>query len=237
MSMNKMKKFITGLLIAFLIAVSFSKTGYVYAAGASDYAAIFDASYYAAANPDVAAALGTDENVLLNHFLTSGIAEGRRGCAEFDLSYYMECNSDLVAAFGSDYASYYNHYLTSGKAEGRIGSAESASGVSSQNTSNITASANTTSSNTSKAATNGTGPAGANSSATNKASTTKTTGTSSYSTSTSTTTNESVVYWTPNGTRYHSRLSCPSLQNSTNVISGTLSQCPKDKRTPCKRCH
>ena len=38
---------------------------------------IFDAEYYAAANPDVVAVLGTDEALLYQHYLICGKAEGR----------------------------------------------------------------------------------------------------------------------------------------------------------------
>ena len=37
----------------------------------------FDPEYYAQQNPDVVAALGTDENVLYQHYLNNGRAEGR----------------------------------------------------------------------------------------------------------------------------------------------------------------
>lgn len=37
----------------------------------------FDSEYYAQQNPDVVAALGTDENVLYQHYLNNGKAEGR----------------------------------------------------------------------------------------------------------------------------------------------------------------
>ncbi|MCC8127642.1 MAG: hypothetical protein LIO92_09625 [Clostridiales bacterium] len=37
----------------------------------------FDAEYYAAANPDVTAAIGTDESALYDHYLNFGKAEGR----------------------------------------------------------------------------------------------------------------------------------------------------------------
>lgn len=40
----------------------------------------FDAEYYAQNNPDVTAALGTDEDVLYRHFIEYGKAEGRLGC-------------------------------------------------------------------------------------------------------------------------------------------------------------
>lgn len=38
---------------------------------------IFDAAYYAAHNPDVAAAVGTEEAALYQHYVTAGKAEGR----------------------------------------------------------------------------------------------------------------------------------------------------------------
>ena len=40
---------------------------------------VFDAEYYAANNPDVVAALGNDENALLQHYINSGMTEGRLG--------------------------------------------------------------------------------------------------------------------------------------------------------------
>ena len=43
---------------------------------------IFDAEFYAQTYPDVAAALGTDVNVLYQHYLSSGKAEGRLPYAE-----------------------------------------------------------------------------------------------------------------------------------------------------------
>lgn len=38
---------------------------------------VFDASYYAESNPDVVAALGTDRDVLVQHYLSYGAGEGR----------------------------------------------------------------------------------------------------------------------------------------------------------------
>lgn len=38
---------------------------------------IFDPEYYAQQNPDVVAALGTDENILYQHYLNNGKSEGR----------------------------------------------------------------------------------------------------------------------------------------------------------------
>ena len=84
------------------------------------YAPVFNAEYYAKANTDVAKAVGTDPNALLNHFLTSGMHEGRQGSADFNLTVYMKKNADLVKVFGTNYETYYLHYITNGKVEGRV---------------------------------------------------------------------------------------------------------------------
>lgn len=89
------------------------------AATAADYAAVFDAAYYAERYPDLKAAFGTDEAALLNHFIVCGMAEGRQGNAEFNVQYYREKYADLQAAFGDNLPAYYTHYMTCGKAEGR----------------------------------------------------------------------------------------------------------------------
>ena len=40
----------------------------------------FDAEFYAANNPDVVAALGTEELALYTHYVMNGRNEGRRAC-------------------------------------------------------------------------------------------------------------------------------------------------------------
>lgn len=85
------------------------------------YNCIFNAEYYAAKYPDLAAAFGSNEAALFNHFLTAGMAEGRQGSAEFDVNFYRAAYPDLAAVFGDNLPAYYNHYMTCGKAEGRVG--------------------------------------------------------------------------------------------------------------------
>lgn len=99
---------------------------------------MFDAEYYAQNNPDVVAVLGTDENILYQHYLTSGRLEGRQPYAPgaataqtmgafvtlpdgtlFDAAYYAAANPDVAAVLGTDAAVLAQHYTTSGKAEGR----------------------------------------------------------------------------------------------------------------------
>lgn len=83
------------------------------------YADVYDYTEYKNYNPDLAATLGDDEHKYIEHFISSGMKEGRRGNYEFDLAAYKANNPDLVASFGSDNAKYYEHYISSGKSEGR----------------------------------------------------------------------------------------------------------------------
>ena len=87
---------------------------------------MFDAEYYAASNPDVAAVFGTDENMLYSHYVNCGKIEGRKPFAEgavtpkFDAVYYAKNNPDVVAVLGTGETMLYNHYINCGKTEGRI---------------------------------------------------------------------------------------------------------------------
>ena len=100
----------------------------------------FDAVFYAAANPDVAAAIGTDENALYQHYITFGKAEGRAAVGPqapgsaatgsgpvqmpdgglFDPVFYALTYPDVAAVFGGNAALLYQHYRTAGAAEGRL---------------------------------------------------------------------------------------------------------------------
>ena len=81
---------------------------------------VFDASFYAAAHPDLAFCGGSPV-ALLRHFLEKGMREGRRACESFDPEVYRDRYPDLKQAFGKDLTSYYLHYLLHGRAEGRRG--------------------------------------------------------------------------------------------------------------------
>lgn len=85
----------------------------------ADYSVVFDAEYYYNAYADLRSAIGNDQNALLQHFVTFGMQEGRRGNAAFDVWVYKQNYADLVSAFGDDLTSYYLHYISYGKAEGR----------------------------------------------------------------------------------------------------------------------
>jgi uncharacterized protein YkwD len=88
---------------------------------------VFDPEYYASANPDVVAALGTDPNMLYLHYTMYGRAEGRLAVAPstdgFDAAYYAARYPDVVAALGRDPQMLLLHYTRFGKAEGRFGNA------------------------------------------------------------------------------------------------------------------
>ncbi|MCP5091731.1 MAG: glycosyltransferase [Gammaproteobacteria bacterium] len=71
----------------------------------------FDAAFYLAQNPDVAAA-GLDP---LLHYLATGETEGRRPVPEFDPAYYRQHNPDLAAA---EFNLFW-HYVHHGKDETR----------------------------------------------------------------------------------------------------------------------
>ncbi|MDD7739434.1 MAG: hypothetical protein PUJ62_05095 [Lachnospiraceae bacterium] len=71
------------------------------------------------ANPDIAQVTGTDPAALYQHFVTSGMAEGRQGAATFNVQVYIANNPDLGALLGTNLPAYYNHYLTQGQYEGR----------------------------------------------------------------------------------------------------------------------
>lgn len=86
-----------------------------------DYSLIFDATYYTNINSDLK---NIDKELLLDHFITFGMSEGRRASYNFDVTYYRQNNEDLVQQFGDDLRLYYNHYATFGYKEGRLGSKE-----------------------------------------------------------------------------------------------------------------
>ncbi|MFR3730632.1 YHYH domain-containing protein [Lacrimispora sp.] len=90
------------------------------ALNAADYKLVFDSAYYYNNHADLQAAIGNNEQKLLEHFVSSGMAEGRKGCSTFDVMKYKDNNPDLAAAYGDDLKKYYEHYMSSGYNENRI---------------------------------------------------------------------------------------------------------------------
>ena len=70
-------------------------------AAAFDYHMVFDATFYAQAYPDVVAAIGTDAEILYQHYVNSGMLEGRQPSALFNAQIYMSNYADLQAVYGS----------------------------------------------------------------------------------------------------------------------------------------
>lgn len=85
-----------------------------------DYKLVFDSAFYFANNADLQSTVGSDEQKLLNHFVTYGMAEGRKGCSNFDVMIYKSSNTDLETAYGDDLKKYFEHYMNIGKNENRI---------------------------------------------------------------------------------------------------------------------
>lgn len=77
---------------------------------------LFDAQYYAAENPDLAAAGIKTEAKLREHFQRYGLLEGRKFSPWVDLDYYRNSNSDLK---NFNYADLLNHLQNNGVREGR----------------------------------------------------------------------------------------------------------------------
>ena len=85
----------------------------------SQYASVYNYKDYMQYNQDLAAAFGDNQKALFEHFINTGMKEGRQASIEFNLAAYKANNPDLVSIFGDDNAKYYEHYISSGKAEGR----------------------------------------------------------------------------------------------------------------------
>ncbi|MGN0376896.1 MAG: VanW family protein [Suilimivivens sp.] len=121
-----MKKYIitalltTALLLPIPVQTSEAANSTVNQTANVDYSAVFDADYYYQTYPDLQKNIGNDPAALLNHFITTGMKEGRNGNASFQVKAYMYNNPDLMAVYGiDDLTDYYLHYINCGKAEGR----------------------------------------------------------------------------------------------------------------------
>ena len=106
-----------------------SLAGAVASQGGTDYSPVYDFDFYTSNNGDVLSAFTTvrgglrfvDDAAVLRHFVSCGMAEGRRGSESFDVHGYRNRYADLRKAFGQNLKSYYIHYLNCGIKEGRHG--------------------------------------------------------------------------------------------------------------------
>ena len=79
---------------------------------AVDWSMVFDAEYYKLAFPMLAIQYHDDNDLLLEHFQTVGVHEGRQGCEGFNVAAYMSvCGEDLLDAFDDNYECYYFYYM------------------------------------------------------------------------------------------------------------------------------
>ena len=86
------------------------------------YLDVLDVGHYAAQYPDLKASLGNDVGALQNHFLTSGIDEGRDASAQFSARAYLARYPDLLTSFGShNYRAALDHWIHQGIRECRYG--------------------------------------------------------------------------------------------------------------------
>lgn len=80
--------------------------------------AFFDAAWYLAANPDVAAAASAGQTTALQHYFTYGLPEGRSPSWFFSEAYYLAANPDVAQAVQQgQVSSGYGHYITYGADE------------------------------------------------------------------------------------------------------------------------
>ena len=106
-----------------------SLAGAVVSQGGTDYSPVYDFDFYTSNNGDVLNAFTAvrgglrfvDDAAVLRHFVSCGMAEGRRGNESFDVYGYRNRYTDLRKAFGLNLKGYYIHYLYCGIMEGRNG--------------------------------------------------------------------------------------------------------------------
>lgn len=84
-----------------------------------DWKKVFDAEYYKKTFPMLAMLYNNDDQLLLEHFYTVGIHEGRQGSENFNVGAYRY-NSNLEQYFGDNYAAYYIYYLMNYNTEKKI---------------------------------------------------------------------------------------------------------------------
>ena len=96
-----------------------------------DFGYVFNPIYYANHNPDVKAAVGTNDKKLFEHFITYGIGtqgpqkndkcEHRQGITSFNPEVYRKNYPNLDKAYGDNWPDYYEHYCRFGYKEGKKG--------------------------------------------------------------------------------------------------------------------
>lgn len=88
---------------------------------ACDWSLIFDANYYISTYPILAKLYNKDKDLLLRHFQTVGVHEGRQASKSFSVSAYKDnCAGNIQNAFGDDYAPYAIYYMINYSSENQV---------------------------------------------------------------------------------------------------------------------
>lgn len=78
----------------------------------ADWSLVFDGDFYMEAFPALALLYHYDEKLLLEHFQTVGIHEGRQGNKAFNVAAYQKnCKKVLRDTFGDHYECYYFYWM------------------------------------------------------------------------------------------------------------------------------
>lgn len=86
-----------------------------------DWSLVFDAAYYKKTFPMLAIQYHDDDALLLEHFQTVGIHEGRQGNEKFNVgAYYYNCKKKVYDAFQKDWAAYYLYYMLNYEEEAAV---------------------------------------------------------------------------------------------------------------------
>ena len=96
---------------------------------ACDWTLVFDAEYYKTTFPMLALQYHDDDALLLQHFQTVGIHEGRQGNASFNVcAYANNCSDEVYDSFGRNFAAYYIYYMMNYETESTVNTVSRDSG-------------------------------------------------------------------------------------------------------------
>lgn len=86
-----------------------------------DWSKVFDASYYKKAYPMLAVLYNNDDDLLLEHFATVGVHEGRQGCKDFNVeAYLMNSQDEVYEAFHTQVEGAYVYYMLNYETEKNV---------------------------------------------------------------------------------------------------------------------
>ncbi len=85
----------------------------------TDYAKVYNYSYYLSKYPAVKNACGEDDFAALSWFVNNGMTDRHQASSSFDVRSYRNANPDLRLKFGVSWVSYYLHYINGGYKESR----------------------------------------------------------------------------------------------------------------------